>query len=584
MVSPRTVTVAWTCSTCLRARAQAQLQALATRSVQWRSLSSSSRHLEEKRSGHEPANGEEGQGAMSRRLADMAEETMDTGSKSDRKLMSDAGFPADLKKQLEERIVQTAFQTQNQQVLSQVSMPQSAGKGTRDQAAARAWTGTETVEDAALRMLDDSHKRIRMPSRKPTLSGSGNVNLKPRPKPKLSAADRLANARDRTSVYAMQQEGMSDEEHERFRKEMRDKFQPSARQMPATLQGLSALANERIEDAIARGQFKNIARGKGVNIERDYNANSPFIQTTEYFMNKMIQRQEIVPPWIEKQQELLKMVNIFRSRLRNDWRRHAARSISSKGGSIEQQVRTARSFALAEEKYNPRPEVQSETMSSISPDGNLANITVQERIAAGVALEPAQDPVEITVTATTAPQSVLDDRTEGEPEKIAEDVMVVSQVTTDAMQPEGSSGHGVPESTTPERVLPMAYPFRDESWERTENSYHKLAIDEINALARSYNLMAPKMAQKPYYNLQRELKRCYADVAPSLPDEILNRSRKGPVRVQVSMHKDGSVMERFQGTGHIGKIRDEPQARGYGFKEFWRDLFGAEQEKKRHVT
>jgi len=62
-------------------------------------------------------------GAMTRRLAEMVEETIDTGSKSDRKLMQDVGFSDELKKQLEERIAQTAFAAQNQQATSQVKMP-----------------------------------------------------------------------------------------------------------------------------------------------------------------------------------------------------------------------------------------------------------------------------------------------------------------------------------------------------------------------------------------------------------------------------------------------------------------------------
>jgi len=60
---------------------------------------------------------------MTRRLAEMVEETIDTGSKSDRKLMQDVGFSDELKKQLEERIAQTAFAAQNQQATSQVKMP-----------------------------------------------------------------------------------------------------------------------------------------------------------------------------------------------------------------------------------------------------------------------------------------------------------------------------------------------------------------------------------------------------------------------------------------------------------------------------
>jgi hypothetical protein len=53
----------------------------------------------------------------------MVEETMDTGSKSDRKLMQDAGFSEELKRKLEERIAQTAFQAENQQAFSEANMP-----------------------------------------------------------------------------------------------------------------------------------------------------------------------------------------------------------------------------------------------------------------------------------------------------------------------------------------------------------------------------------------------------------------------------------------------------------------------------
>jgi hypothetical protein len=60
---------------------------------------------------------------MSRRLSEMVEETVDTGSKSDRKLMQDAGFSEELKRKLEERIAQTAFQAENQQAFSEVNMP-----------------------------------------------------------------------------------------------------------------------------------------------------------------------------------------------------------------------------------------------------------------------------------------------------------------------------------------------------------------------------------------------------------------------------------------------------------------------------
>lgn len=48
---------------------------------------------------------------------------MDKSSKSDRKLMQDAGFSEELKRKLEERIAQTAFKAENQQAFSEVNMP-----------------------------------------------------------------------------------------------------------------------------------------------------------------------------------------------------------------------------------------------------------------------------------------------------------------------------------------------------------------------------------------------------------------------------------------------------------------------------
>lgn len=472
-------------------------------------------------------------------------------------------------------------------------------------AAAEPWTGSENLHDSALRMLDDSHKRLRTPSRPPSLGAK--VNLRPAPKPRVSAADRLANARDKTSRYAIsQQEDMSEEEREKYRKELRERFTPGARPMPTSLQGLTSLANERIEDAIARGQFKNISRGKGINVERDYNANSPFLDTTEYFMNKIIQKQEIVPPWIEKQQELVKAVATFRGRLRNDWRRHAARLISSSGGSVEDQVRRAKAYALTEEIVNPRVR-KVENLSSIAPDGSLTSVTVEERIAAGVPVESPQssaatssgtqaeqpqEVIQIEVTeqpAESAPVATREPSTTdvtGSPSTPALDDSAASIPSTTSSIPSSA-----PQQPQPRPLRPAAYVFRDPDWEKAELAYHTLAVQQLNGLTRSYNLMAPKIAQKPYYTLERELKRCFADVAPTLADEILERSRKPLVKINIMPHQEGGVLERFGAGekyhGHQGRIREEAHGKEYGFRQFWKDLFGGSgngKEKRREVA
>ena len=442
-------------------------------------------------------------------------------------------------------------------------MPTSAGQGTRDIAAARAWSGTESVEDVSLRMLNDAHKPLRTgrpPSipgiRMPTKVDTGRSSRK------AATGARLANARDKTSIYEfMKDEKLSDKDREKFRKELKDRFTPGARAVPATITGLASLANERIEDAIARGQFKNIPRGKA--IQRDHTADNPFLDTTEYFMNKMIQKQEIVPPWIEKQQELVATANRFRGSLRKAWRRHVARTISSRGGGMQSQMRLAEEYALAEELENPRKR-KVEHMNTVSNSGHVSQITLAGELKPVEAGNRGIGETEIKVVE----QTVHDDGTLSPPGE---------QITISAEQPETASV-ATPSTQPAVPRRPTVPPFRDPQWEATERSYHKLAIDNLNALTRSYNLMCPDLAKKPYFFLERELRNCFADVAPTVAEEIQQRALAPKLKgVEIVGHKPGGVMEKFamDSAGHVYDER-KPQ---YGFKEFWKDLFGAKTQQ-----
>ena len=135
----------------------------------------------------------------------------------------------------------------------------------------------------------------------------------------------------------------------------------------------------------------------------------------------------------------------------------------------------------------------------------------------------------------------------------------------------------------------MATPFRDPNWQQAEQAYHALAISEINSFTRSYNLMAPKIAQKPYTNLERELKRCFATVAPQLADEIAVRARRPTVKSfgDKAEQRTRGVLDRVVGgaarewQGHEGVIREEGEDKGYGFRQFWRDLFARDARRRR---
>jgi hypothetical protein len=262
-------------------------------------------------------------------------------------------------------------------------------------------------------------------------------------------------------------------------------------------------------------------------------------------MNKMIKRQDIVPPWIEKQQELIKAAENFRGRLRNDWKRHAARMIAARGGTLEQQVARATAYARAEELHNPRRR-------------NSEHISV--------------------------PTNVTDD-------------MVMQQATASPSKSSSSSHTSSSASSSPAEHTPtppnpnsdIALPFRDPAWEAAEHSYMTLAIANLNTLARSYNLMAPELAKKPYFSLERELRNCFADVAPQVADEIRLRATK-PAKSLVDHPFGGSrggqkgkgfggvgMGELFSGGG--GGVAGggvsvlEGREKRYGLREFWRDLW-----------
>ncbi|KAJ4414095.1 hypothetical protein N0V82_008126 [Gnomoniopsis sp. IMI 355080] len=485
---------------------------------------------------------------MARRLEEATEEALLTGGRAGRRAIEDAGFNDELKQRLLNKIADVKFRDEHDAVLRDAGLvgnvPEAAGQGTRDIASAQPWAGQESESDAVLRMLNDARKPLQPGLRGrpkiPTPVSSGiPVDMRLKRQPKVSAGHKVANAKDAASVYSdmarkEKESGLTDQEREKYRQELRDRFTPAARALPNTLSGLTALANERIEDAIARGQFKHIPRGKGV--ERDTRADNPFIDTTEYIMNKMIKKQEIVPPWIEKQQDLVKAAHVFRARLRNDWKRHAARMIASRGGTLEEQMQRAHEYARAEEIHNPRRRPSDQVAIPTNTTDDVVMVAMRQEALPEPPLPPPAAP-----TATITDDAVVD------------------------AQPQQNSAE--------EPEITLSRPFRDATWEQTEKSYMDLAISNLNNLTRSYNLMAPELAKKPYFNLDRELKACFADVAPQLSNEIKERARRPPKSLlNEGGHRAGSLLDRFARESRTSKVY-ESKTPHYGFKEMWRDLW-----------
>jgi len=211
-----------------------------------------------------PQNAEKEQGAMSRRLAEATEDALFEGGRAGRKAVEDAGFSEELKAKLLEKVEAHKFKSENASAFAQAGLSSSVGRGSQDIAAAQGWTGEEAAEDTMLRMLDDARKPLRPGLRGPAKIPSPVIDLRLKREPKQRPGERLANARDKTSIYAISKDTqMSEKERADMRRELKERFTPGARAMPNSIRGLAALANERIEDAIARGQFKVSATGQG---------------------------------------------------------------------------------------------------------------------------------------------------------------------------------------------------------------------------------------------------------------------------------------------------------------------------------
>ena len=73
-------------------------------------------HVEVTEDGGEP-------GGMSRRLAQMTDESIEQGGRSAKKAMEEVGFSEELKRRLEARIQESSFKNENPAAFAQVNLP-----------------------------------------------------------------------------------------------------------------------------------------------------------------------------------------------------------------------------------------------------------------------------------------------------------------------------------------------------------------------------------------------------------------------------------------------------------------------------
>ncbi|PPR04442.1 hypothetical protein CVT26_002271 [Gymnopilus dilepis] len=143
--------------------------------------------------------------------------------------------------------------------------------------------------------IDDKERRLEREHRKRTEQGI-----------------RLTQARESTLEYRLG---------------IRGENMPTSRPKPVSMKGWTSLVEERIEKARQAGAFSAI-KGRGQPLARSTDEHNPFIAREEFLMNRIIQKNQAAPPWIETQSGKYLAVNTFRELLRQAWIRRVIRNLT----------------------------------------------------------------------------------------------------------------------------------------------------------------------------------------------------------------------------------------------------------------
>lgn len=214
------------------------------------------------------------------------------------------------------------FHKQYPRHIAYSKMPSYVSKSDRLNAEAVPWTGEEGFQSGVVRMLEDSHKPL-----------GKHVLPMPKKEMRVSVSDRLSGAREKSLDYTMDKvtgTQRSDDEMSSTRRRALDSM--GTLNGPVILSGIQSIADQRIEDARRRGQFDGIKRGVPLDLQHSSN---PMIDDTEYFLNSMLKRQNILPPWIERQTKLGKLVDRLVSDMRLSYVRHNMHVVTRKFKRLE---------------------------------------------------------------------------------------------------------------------------------------------------------------------------------------------------------------------------------------------------------
>lgn len=203
-------------------------------------------------------------------------------------------------------------------------------KHSEEIATSKPWTGDEHPIDTSLRMLVDSvgnsMKKGDVPSnvgfRSRVRKGINGKSDVASVRSKITR-DRLETTQDKVVRY-QQDKQIEEKEASEFRALYAERFTPIG-----SFEKLRSIADARIEESMRNGGFDLVKPLHGS--KNNASMQNPHIDRTEHHLNNMLVRQNIVPPWIEKQGSVNKDIEKLREELKTKFEREIVLQLEQKG-------------------------------------------------------------------------------------------------------------------------------------------------------------------------------------------------------------------------------------------------------------
>ncbi|KAJ3342742.1 hypothetical protein HDU93_001314 [Gonapodya sp. JEL0774] len=175
--------------------------------------------------------------------------------------------------------------------------------------------GKPLITEGQLRsFLFREHQQTRPDGkRNPAMTTSVPVVARARLSDNLGWVPGGRNARDKEGIKVRL--AHAKEDAEAYRQPTEQLWQEYWTVRPSSATGWQGIVEERIEQAKRAGLFDDI-KGRGRPIQESSDSNNPFLDRTEYFLNKAIKSQGNRPYFIEMSKDIDEEIRLFRKEMR----------------------------------------------------------------------------------------------------------------------------------------------------------------------------------------------------------------------------------------------------------------------------